>query len=231
MATPGDEIAVTEKGTDIYKSAVAVAGDGTAWIFWSQNKSYQAVSRQRRIANFDIWARPLKDGKLGEAVKISDSKRTTSGRSPRPIPPARSGLPGRAPRPRVQDSDRRQEGNGWSKEQTVSTQSHNCWAPAIAATSTGGGKVAIAWDTYDKGDYDIWIREFDNSGKAGEARPGGQYDDYEARPALYYDHEGSLWVAWEESGPSWGKDWSGQAPFDNRDGIGLYRDRQIGLAV
>src|SRR5262245_39313203 len=34
---PGEEIAVTETGCDIYKSAVAVAGDGTAWIFWAQN--------------------------------------------------------------------------------------------------------------------------------------------------------------------------------------------------
>ena len=94
-----------------------------------------------------------------------------------------------------------------------------------------GGNVAIAWDTYEKGDYDIWVREFDKAGKAGEARPAANTPDYEARPALTYDKEGSLWIAYEESGASWGKDWSGQAPFENRDGIGLYQDRQIGLAV
>src|SRR5437762_13914319 len=106
---------------------------------------------------------------------------------------------------------RHQEASGWSAEQIVSTQSRNCWAPAIAATDAAGGKVAIAWDTYEKGDYDIWVREFDKAGKPSEARPAANTDDYEARPAVAYDREGSLWVAYEESGPTWGKDWSGQA--------------------
>src|SRR5437762_664680 len=126
---------------------------------------------------------------------------------------------------------RHQEASGWSAEQIVSTQSRNCWAPAIAATAAGGGKVAIAWDTYEKGDYDIFVREFDNAGKPGEARPAANSTEYEARPAITYDLQGSLWVAWEQSGASWGKDWSAAAPFENRDGIGLYKDRQIGLAV
>src|SRR5262249_11507959 len=70
--TSGEEIAVTEKGTDIYKSAVAVAGDGTAWIFWSQNSGYKAFP-DNGTASFDIWARPLTAGKLGQAIKISES--------------------------------------------------------------------------------------------------------------------------------------------------------------
>src|SRR5439155_18043604 len=79
-----------------------------------------------------------------------------------------------------------------------------------------------------KGDYDIWVREFDNSGKASEARPAANTDDYEARPAVTYDRDGGLWVAYEESGPTWGKNWGALV---QRQGIGLYRDRQIGLAV
>src|SRR5205823_14861586 len=78
----------------------------------------------------------------------------------------------------------RQEGSGWGAEQTVSTQSRNGWAPSIAASDAGGGKVAIAWDTYEKGDYDIFVREFDSSGKAGEARPVANSTEYEARPAI-----------------------------------------------
>jgi len=53
----------------------------------------------------------------------------------------------------------------------------------------------------------------------------------EARPAVTYDKQGALWIAYEESGATWGKDWSGAATYDNRNGIGLYRDRQIGIAV
>src|SRR5690349_7476315 len=71
---PGEEIAVTEAGCDIYKSAVAVAGDGTAWIFWSQNSSYKPFPDNPKVGNFDIWARPLSGGELGTAVRISESQ-------------------------------------------------------------------------------------------------------------------------------------------------------------
>src|SRR5204863_7009436 len=97
---------------------------------------------------------------------------------------------------------RRQGETGWSGEITVSTQSRNCWAPAIAA-SPSGGKVAIAWDSYEKGDYDIYVRELSATAPGGEARPVANSADYEARPAITYDRQGSLWVAWEQSGPTW----------------------------
>src|SRR5262245_30416069 len=70
--TAGEPLAVTETGADIYKSAVAVAGDGTAWIFWSQNKNYKPFPNNP-TANFEVFARPLKAGQLGETVRISES--------------------------------------------------------------------------------------------------------------------------------------------------------------
>src|SRR4029079_12024487 len=69
--TPSQPLAVTESGCDIYKSAVAVAGDGTVWIFWAQNKNYKPFPNNP-TSNFDIWARPLTGGNLGAAVKISE---------------------------------------------------------------------------------------------------------------------------------------------------------------
>jgi hypothetical protein len=225
---PGEPIAVTETGADIYKSALAIAGDGTVWVFWSQNKNYKPFP-DNPTANFDIWARSYKSGKLGEPLKISDSAEndiwpvTTTDAQGR-VWVAWQGARGSV----FCILARHQEGGGWSKEEVVSTQSASCWAPAIAATSTGGGRVAIAWDTYEKGDYDVWVREYDAVGKAAQARPVVTTPDYEARPALAYDREGSLWVAWEQSGPTWGKDWGALV---QRKGIGLYRDRQIGIAV
>jgi hypothetical protein len=108
----------------------------------------------------------------------------------------------------------------------VSTQTRDCWTPAIAATKKGN-RVAIAWDTYEKGDYDVWAREFSGE-TAGEAQAAANSEKYEARPALAYDLEGRLWISYELSGPTWGKDWG--ALVHNK-GIGLYRDRQIGLRV
>src|SRR5205823_1481132 len=102
--------------------------------------------------------------------------------------------------------ERHQDSSGkWTAEQTVSVQNDNCWTPAIAATAKGS-RVAIAWDTYNKGDYDIWVREF-SSGKPGEDQPVANSDKYEARPALAYDLDGRLWISYELSGPTWGKDW------------------------
>jgi hypothetical protein len=228
--TIGEALAVTEPGADIYKSTVAVAGDGTVWIFWSQNKSYKPFPNNP-AANFDIWARSLKDGKLGEAMKISNSEESDV------WPVATTDSNGKvwvawqgARKSAFKILERHQSDNGWSAEATVSSQSRNCWAPAIAAAPTGG-KVSIAWDTYEKGDYDVYVRDMSASGPAGDARPVANSNDYEARPAMTYDKQGALWIAYELSGPSWGKDFSSSAPYEQRDGIGLYRDRQVGVSI
>ena len=67
--------------------------------------------------------------------------------------------------------ERHQTADGaWSDERTVSTQTRNCWTPAVAAAADG--RVAIAWDTYEKGDYDVFVREFDADGaRANAATP------------------------------------------------------------
>jgi hypothetical protein len=98
--------------------------------------------------------------------------------------------------------------------------------PALATAKDG--RVAIAYDTYDKGDYDVWVREFESGGKGQAAQPVATSAGYEARAALTYDAKGQLWVSWESSGPTWGKDWGA---YERETGIGLYRDRQIGLRV
>ena len=225
----GEAVAVTATGRDIYKSAVAVDGAGTVWVFWSENVNYQPYPNNP-LPNFDIWARPFKDGQPGKPQRISTSKENDI------WPVATTDAKGRvwvawqgARRQVFRIFERHQEGNGWSSERQVSTQARNSWAPAIAAaTAANGGRVAVGWDTYDKGDYDVWVREFDGDGRAQDARPVANSPDYEARPTLTYNHDGGLWIAYELSGASWGKD---QGGLVSGPGIGLYHDRQIGLAV
>ncbi|MEP6673208.1 MAG: hypothetical protein ABJF10_28925, partial [Chthoniobacter sp.] len=225
-ATNGDAIAISSTGRDIYKSAVAVDGAGLVWVVWAENPSYKPFPDNGN-PNFDIFTRSLdpKTKKLSEPQKMSDSPESDV------WPVAATDSDGHVwvAWQGARDSvfrifQRHQTKDGWSKAEQVSTQTRNCWAPAIASTK---GKVAIAWDTYEKGDYDVWVREF-SGGKAGDARPVANSPDYEARPALTYDKDGALWIAWEQSGPTWGKDW-GALVKDK--GIPLYRDRQIGLAV
>ncbi len=230
-----EPVAITAPGRDIYKSAVAVDGKGTVWVFWSENSGYKAFPENGK-PNFDIWARSLKEGKLSVPVRISDSLESDVW----PVAATDAGgsvwVAWQGARERTfRILERHQTADGWSKERQVSTQKGNCWAPAIAANAMSkAGGIAIGWDTYDKGDYDVWVREFwpvmQNAGdiSKGGARPVANSADYEARPAMTYDRDGALWVSWEKSGPTWGKDWGAYA---KDKGIGLYRDRQIGLAI
>lgn len=211
-AWKAERIAVTEPGRDIYKSAVAVDGQGTAWIVWSE----------RIDGNFDIFTRSFAKGRLGNLINLSQSH----GNDVSPVAAtdanghvwvawqgAKDGL--------FSIQAKHQADSGWSDVQTVSKNTGNCWQPNMA---TGAKSVAIAWDCYDKGDYDVWVWQSAD----GKAQPVANSPLYEARSSVTYDPEGALWIAWEKSGATWGKDWGA---YDGQDGIGLYRDRQIGLAV
>lgn len=89
------------------------------------------------------------------------------------------------------------------------------------------GEVAVAWDSYRKGDYDVYFRTFDSSGRPGAEKPAAASRRYEAYPTLAYDSSGRLWIAWEESDEGWGKDWGA---YDTT-GIALYQGRWIGIRV
>jgi Protein of unknown function (DUF3604) len=222
----GEPMAVTPAGRDIYKSAVAVDGAGRVWVAWAENTAYKAFP-QNPPPSFDIFVRAFdpKAKKFDEPVKLSDSPESDVWPVAAADSAGRVWIAWQGARQNVfRIFERHQTDAGWSAARQVSVQTRNCWAPAIAATK---GKVAIAWDTYEKGDYDVWVREFSGS-EPGEARPVANSPDYEARPALTYDPQGALWIAWEQSGPTWGKDF-GALVKDK--GIPLYRDRQIGLAV
>jgi len=221
----GEPVAVTAGHGDIYKCSVAIDGKGALWIFWSENKSWP----KQAVANFEIWTRSYVMGKLSEPVNLS----ANAGNDVSPV--ATTDSDGRVwvawqgARDNVfRILERHQRADGsWSAEREVSSQKRNCWTPAIVAAAKNDGRVAVAWDTYEKGDYDVWLREFIGE-KAGEARPVANSVLYEARPALTYDLKGRLWISYELSGATWGKDWGALV----RDkGIGLYRDRQIGLRV
>ncbi len=209
-------IAMTAGKGDIYKCALAVDAKKRVWAFWSERKDGQ----------FDVWARPVG----GEAQRLT----TDGGNDVAPV--AGSDGKGRiwvawqGARERMFRILERHQGDDgtWTPETVVSANRRNAWAPAIAAR---GNQVAIAWDTYDKGDYDVWVREW-ASGKVQAARPVANSLRYEARPCLTYDRDNRLWVAWEESGPTWGKDWGAMVPAGKVKGVPLYGGgRQIGMRV
>ncbi|HUR57330.1 MAG TPA: hypothetical protein VM029_06450, partial [Opitutaceae bacterium] len=218
-----EPVAVTAGSGDIYKCAVAIDGRGQSWVFWSENTSWPKTA----LANFEIFAASVVDGKVSAPTKISNHAGSDVSPVAATDKAGRVWVAWQAARNNVFSIVERHQGSDgtWSAERKVSTQAGNCWVPAIATAADG--RVAIAWDTYDKGDYDVWVREFSATGAPGNARPVANTPDYEARAALTYDREARLWIAWERSGPTWGKDWGAL----DRAGIGLYRDRQIGMRV
>jgi hypothetical protein len=220
----GEPVAITAGKGDVYKTAVAIDGGGVVWVFWSENKAWQTKGA---APDFEIWARSFKGGKLSEPVNVSKNEANDVSPVAATDSNGRMWVAWQAVRGKAFSIvARTQTIGGWSDEMRVSTQQGNCWTPAIAASKDG--RVAIAWDTYDKGDYDIWVREYDLKAKAKSAQPVANTPMYEARPALAFDGANRLWASWESSGPTWGKDWGA---YERETGIGLYRDRQIGLAV
>lgn len=223
-----EPVAITEPGRDVFRSAVAEDGSGLVWVIWSEQVD----------GDFDIFARPVRDGRPLAVVRLSD----TPGNDLSPV--AATDAAGKvwvawqgARGGKFRILGRRQlEDGGWSEEARVSDGTGNAWAPAIAARpataanpDAPGGRVAVAWDSYTRGDYDIRAREYDLDGKAGAPFPVAATHEYEARPTLTWDRQGNLWFAWEEGGASWGKDWGLLDADLSRAPLYLYR--RIGLAV
>lgn len=110
----------------------------------------------------------------------------------------------------------------------VSSSPSDDWSPAIAADIKGS--VFVAWDTYDKGNFDVLLRDI---GKRG-SKPVTVADSarFEARPSLVCDKESRLWIAYEEGDEQWGKDYASSDGFQRvglakNPGFALYVNRTV----
>lgn len=216
-------VPVTEPGRDVFKCCTAVDGSGTAWVAWAE----------RENGVFSVKARGYSpDGKAGAALPIS------AGPGNHHSPVAITAADGRV-WVAWQGADpegkwfrifaRHQTATGWSEPADVSgSAAGHAWSPELAAGRGSGARIALVWDTYDLGDYDVRAREFALDGTPGPMLTVADSPNYEARPSAAYDAAQHLWVAYEVGGPSWGKDWGA---CDSQDGIGLYKERQIAVRV
>ncbi|MEO7649733.1 MAG: hypothetical protein ABIZ80_04645, partial [Bryobacteraceae bacterium] len=212
----GVPIAVSEPGGDLYRPAVAVDGSGRAWVFWPANQKQ----------NFDLWAKPIGgDGKPGAAVRLS----TDVGSDVNPV--AATDAKGRVwvawqawRDGKAQILAVVQQGNGFGKAMPVSSSAGNEWNPVIAAD--GSGRISIAWDSYRNGNYDVFVRTTTDSGSWDKREVAAAATArYEAYPSIAYDPSGRLWVAYEEGGEGWGKDFGAHKAA----GVAIYRGRAVRL--
>jgi hypothetical protein len=194
-----DPIAMTGPQEDLVRCALAVEGDGTVWAAYSAN----------RQGNYDLYARPLQ-GK--ENPRPGPEQRLTKSLTPDLTPVMCTDQAGRpwlacqswndAGTARIalfQCRDGR-----WTEGPALPghKEGANRWYPALAAGPDG--QVAVAYDVYQDGDYDVHVAVIDG-GKVTDHLIAGS-PKFEARPAVVYDPQGRLWVAYEEGPERWGKD-------------------------
>jgi len=191
-------IPVTQGGEDIYKTAIAVDGRGTPWVFWSV----------QREGNLDLWASSGAGDGWSQPVRLTDDP------GPDLNPAAARDAKGRVwlvwQGFRGQQCNilaRRQEGDRFGPEMVVAGEAANQWDPAIAASNSGD--VAVAWDTYARGNYDVWFCVAKGGEEFGPAVPVAASAREEVHAAVTYDGAGRLWVAWEQGPERWGKDFGG----------------------
>jgi hypothetical protein len=115
----------------------------------------------------------------------------------------------------------------------VSQSLANDWSPSIAADSRG--RVCIAWDTYERGNYDVRLAILDakTGQRIGQVIDVAATPAFEARPALAVDSHDRIWIAYEHGDELWGKDYSTdqfqRIPLPGNPGAPLYRQRTVEL--
>jgi len=190
---PGEPIDVTGPEFDLWRPAVAVAGDGAVVVVWSEN----------RRGNWDLFQRRYDP----EKKSWSEPKRLTTD------PGADTDVAlAKAPDGKVwmawqawrdgQADILLTDADGVQEPINVSRDAANDWSPSLAFDRSG--RAFVAFDTYRAGNYDVqlWV----GNAPGGRLIPLADSPKYEARPTVAVDPRGRAWVAYEERDAAWGKD-------------------------
>jgi hypothetical protein len=211
-------VAVSDKGLDVMRAAVAVDGQKRVWVVWSANKN----------GNFDLYAKYLEGDKWSPEMQITADPGTDINPVAATDARGRVWIAWQAFRGDNLDILAAvQSGERFVKETRVSFSPRSDWDPAIAAAPNGD--VAISWDTYDKGDYDVYFRrmraDLPRATRIGMDAPVAvaASTGFEARSSIVFDAKNRLWVAYEASDAGWGKDYGAY----QTTGIGLYQGHNI----
>jgi len=114
-----------------------------------------------------------------------------------------------------------------NQELALTASKANHWCPAIAADSHG--KVYVAYDTYDRDNYDVHVAML--AGGTVTTITVAASARFEARPSIVCDRQDRLWVAYEEGDEQWGKDFANpmfrKIGLQENLGRALYQKRTI----
>ena len=206
---------LTTRGNDIGDLSVTVDEEDKVWIAWSENVD----------GNKDIYAMYLKGDKLSKTIRVTDA----------PGPDLNPVIASYRDKVIVTWQGFRENsfdilyadlsGGMAYKELPVANTNANEWQPAIAVDSEGN--FAIAWDTYQNLNYDVYYTIINAKGKMAGSKPVAVTSGFEVRPSIVFDDEDRLWIAYEKAGENWGKDNGVHNFIDPEKGEGLYETRSI----
>lgn len=216
----------TAGGLDVWRPAIAVDAAGAVNLVWSQKVN----------DDWDIFTRrytPAADGtgKWSDISQVTKAK----GADIYPVVAADSNgkvwLAWQAWREGQYDillTSLGKDGT-WSAPQTVSQSKANDWSPAITADSKG--RVYVAWDTYDRGNYDVMLRTI-TADVAGSVTRVAESPKFEARACLTCDAADRVWIGYEEGDEQWGKDYANsnevaKVGLEKNLGYALYVNRTV----
>ena len=208
-------VRVSERKGDVYRTAVAEDGAGAIHVAWSERRGddWHIVER--------VW-----DGSAWSATR-----QITSGASPNifhKLVPAAAGpmrlvwVGHEAGKSYLYAAA--YENGKWSAPQRLAGP--GVWAPDAATDKRGN--LYVAWDSYQKGNYDIYLRRVPAGGSPEAIEQITDSPRFQAHPSLAVDGQDRLWLAWDESGFNWGKDWNHE---DQNRATTLYADRGIKVLV
>ncbi|MDR3635277.1 MAG: hypothetical protein P4L84_15845 [Isosphaeraceae bacterium] len=210
---PGTPIDVTAGGLDVWRPALAIAGDGAVVVTWSEFKD----------GNWDLFRRRYNPAKKSwsEPKRLTTDPGADADAVLATAPDGNVWLAWQAWRngqadillARVEDSDTAIK---------VSDSPANEWSPALAIDK--GGRIHVAFDTYQAGNYDVVLRTRGSDGTFAEPIAVADSPLFEARPSLALDPSGSVWVAYEERTKDWGKD---AENLQDGQGSTLYRSSAV----
>ncbi len=205
---------------DNFRTKAAVSSGGRVWVIWSG----------KHEGRWGVFARYLEGQQLSEVRVLA-----SGGEGPNLYHDVVTDARGRVHvvwqgfRGRVSEILHRQwDGSGWSPEKRISPGRGDKWAPAAAADSRGN--VWIAWDGYESGDFNVYVRKLAAGGRLGERLQVTRSRGFDANVSVACDQRDRLWIAWDHGQANWGKDWTSQR-FKPGGGAGLYRWRHVKVAV
>ena len=148
----GPPLDVTEPGRDVWRPAVATAGDGSVVVVWTE----------KRGDNWDLFSRRYdpKTSAFSPELRITDQPGTDSD-AVLATAAERHGLAGlasvdRRPGRYLAGPARRQRQARAHRRSRSATRPPTSGRPRIAADSSG--RVHVAFDSYQAGNYDVMLR-------------------------------------------------------------------------